>query len=57
MVSKTILPVDQLESYQLTHGDLEGTEQYGEKRKTKRRNKKEICKKTKKNKTQKKKGT
>ena len=37
MVSKTILPVDQLESYQLTHGDLEGTEQYGGKRKTKRR--------------------
>ena len=37
MVSKTILPVDQLESYQLTHRDLEGTEQYGGKRKTKRR--------------------
>ena len=37
MVSKTILPVDQLESYQLTHGDLEGTDQYGGKRKAKKK--------------------
>ena len=37
MVSKTILPVDQLESYQLTHGDLERTDQYGGKRKTKKK--------------------
>ncbi len=47
MVSKTILPVDQLESYQLTHGDLERTEQYGGKRKTKKKSVKKR-KKTKK---------